>query len=92
MIQVTKKWFIDSDGWQYILFKKEKYFSEKDNEWKERKADCSYHATVSLALNCLLKKMQKKFVKENDCSLKEAIVKFQKIENIVLKSANGNEM
>ena len=91
MIQVTKKWFIDSEGYQYILFKKEKYFSEKDNEWKERISDKSYHATVSLALNCLIKKMQKKFVKENDVSLEEAIKKFQKIENIVLKSVSGNE-
>ena len=92
MIQVTKKWRIDSDGRQYILFRAEKYFSEKDNEWKDRQADCSYHTTVSSALNYLVKKMQKKLVKEKEMSLKEAVKKFQEIENVVLKSVNDNEI
>ena len=92
MIQVSKKWFIDSDGSQYILFRKEKYISKKDNEEKERQADCSYHSTVSSALSYLIKKMQKKLTKEKEMTLSEAVKRFQEIENVVLKSANGNEI
>lgn len=92
MIQVTKKWFIDSDGSQYILFKKEEYFSEKNNETKEKRTDMSYHSTVSSALTQLLRKIQRKKVKQNDMTLKQAIDEFNKMEQMLVKSAQGREI
>lgn len=91
MIQVTKKWFIDSDGRQYILFKKVKYVN-KEGEEKERQAECSYHSTVSAALTCLLHTMQKKRVKQFDMTLKQAIDEFNKAEQVLVKSAQGKEI
>lgn len=91
MIQITKKWFIDSDGLQYILFKNVVY-TGKDGEEKERQAERSYHPTVSAALTCFLQKMQKKNVAKNDMSLKQAIEEFNKLEQLVIKSAKGREI
>jgi len=91
MIQVSKKWFIDSDGRQYTLFKKVKYIA-KNGEEKERQAECSFHSTVSAALTCFLQKMQKKKVKQNDMSIKEAIEEFNKMESILIKSVQGREI
>lgn len=92
MIQISKKWFIDSDGRQYILFKKVKYVSQKTGEEKERQAECSFHSTISAALTCFLQKMQKKKVKQDDMSLKEAIEEFKKVESILVKSVEGREV
>lgn len=92
MIQVTKKWFIDSDGSQYILFKKEEYFSEKSSETKEKRTDMSYHSTVSSALTQLLRKIQRKKVKQSDMTLKQAIDEFNKMEQMLVKSAQGREI
>ena len=91
MIQVTKKWFIDSDGIQYILFKKVNYTGKNGSE-KERQAEKSYHPTVSSALECLIRKMQKKKVAKNDMDLKQTIEEFNKLEQLVLKSAQEREI
>lgn len=92
MIQISKKWFIDSDGDQYILFKKVKYVSPKDGEEKERQGERSYHSTISAALTCFLRKMQRNNVMKNDMSLKQAIDEFNKLEQLVIKSAQGREI
>ena len=91
MIQVSKKWFIDSDGRQYILFKKVNYVN-KDGEQKERQVECTYHPTISAALTCLLRRMQMKKVKQNDIVLKQAIDEFNKVEAILVKSVQGREI
>lgn len=91
MIQVSKKWFIDSDGRQYTLFKKVKYIG-KDGEEKERQAECSFHSTISAALTCFIQKMQKNKVKQNDMSIREAIEEFNKMESVLIKSVQGREI
>ena len=92
MIRINKSWFIDSDGRQYILFKKVKRTNKNTGEEYEGQSKMSYHATVSDALTCLVRTLQKKLTSKNEMSLREAIVEFEKIEKVVIESANGKKI
>jgi len=92
MIRINKSWFIDSDGRQYILFKKVKRTNKNTGEEYEGQGNMSYHATVSDALTCLVRTLQKKLTSKNEMSLREAIVEFEKIEKVVIESANGKKI
>lgn len=92
MIRINKSWFIDSDSKQYILFKKVRRIKKSTGEEYEGQVNVTYHATVSDALTCLCRTLQKKLTAKREMSLKEAIEEFKKIEKVVIESANGKKI
>lgn len=92
MIKINKSWYIDSDKYSYILFKKAKRISKKTGEEVVANVNVTYHQTVSDALTCLCRTLQKKLTNKNEMSLKEAIEEFEKIEKVVIESANGKKI
>ena len=92
MIKINKSWYIDSDKYSYILFKKAKRISKKTGEEVVANVNVTYHPTVSDALTCLCRTLQKKLTNKNEMSLKEAIEEFKKIEKVVIESANGKKI
>lgn len=92
MIKINKSWYIDSDKYSYVLFKKVKRVNKKTGEEYEAQANVTYHSTVSDALTCLCRTLQKKLTAKREMSLKEAIEEFKKIEKVVIESANGKKI
>ena len=92
MIRINKSWYIDSDKYSYILFKKVSRTNKKTGEVYESQVNVTYHSTISDALTCLVRTLQKKLTSRNEMSLKEAIVEFEKIEKVVIESANGKKI
>lgn len=92
MIHVYKNWYIDSDRYQYILFKKQLRIDKETGEEYEARDNMTYHPTVSDALTSLCRTLGRRFINENDVELEEAIEKFKKIEKVVIGSISDKEM
>lgn len=92
MIKINKKWYIDADKRCYILCKKTKRINKETGEKIAIFTDKSFHPSVSAALSAFIKKMQLQEVRINDMKLDEAIERFNKIEKVIIKSANGKEI
>ena len=92
MIHVVKKWYIDADKHQYILFRKEEKENQKTGEVYEVRTNCSFHTSISSCLHSLISTLHRKKVSKYDMELGQALKEFQKIESLVLKSANKEEI
>lgn len=90
MIHVYKKWYIEADKYQYMLYKKKMIENKKTGELMEKNVDVTYHSTVSSCLTQLVSTLYKQHIFKYDAELEEAIKAFQDIENVVLKSINGD--
>lgn len=82
MIKLNNNWVIDSDGCQYIL-KQDTGAIDKRGEKVYRST--SYHASVEQALCKLIKMEQMNYIEENEITLKEAINKFQEINDRLIR-------
>ena len=97
MVHVVGKWYIKSDGKQYILFQKRKVTSTVTGEKVERILNTTYHSSVSSCLDRIIRfEHMKKISKATDSgevlSLFDALEEFKRIENIVLTSAAGKKI
>ena len=89
MIHVYKNWYITADRHCYCLFNQKEVKDKKTGELKMIQRHKSYHSTVSSCLQAFVRLQHRNYISSHDVEFDEAITKFEKLENFILKTVKG---
>ena len=77
MIDLGQNYYIDADEYQYMVKKWTGYDKDGTDIYKI----LSYHSTIQMALESVMRKYQRSIVSENTMTLKDTIDEFKKIND-----------
>ena len=90
MIKLFDGWVIDADNCCYILGQPKEYVNKK-GEVAINMTSASYHPTIKRAVECLMGKYQREFVKTHDINLVDGLKGIEKINHKFLKKMSEIE-
>ena len=81
MIDLGQNYYIDADEYQYMVKKWTGYDKDGTDIYKI----LSYHSTIQMALESVMRKYQRSIVSENTMTLKDTIDEFKKINDDMMR-------
>ena len=87
MIDLGQNYYIDADEYQYMVKKWTGYDKDGTDVYKI----LSYHSTIQMALESVMRKYQRKMISESTITLRDAIDEFDRINNDMRKILDTKE-
>ena len=81
MIDLGQNYFIDADEYQYMI----KKWCAFDKDGNDVYKIISYHSTIEMALESLMRKYQRTIVSEETITLTQALKEFERINDDMKK-------
>lgn len=87
MIDLGQNYYIDADEYQYMIKKWTGYDKDGTDVYKIM----SYHSTIQMALESVMRKYQRQMISESTITLRDAIEEFDRINNDMRKILDTKE-